>query len=124
MDHSAPTPFSVAVESMNGNAVVVLAGELDMDTAPQLIRILEPLVEKGPTEIVLDFSGVTFVDSSGIAVLVGSQNQLSEQGRRIRVRAPRPQALRVFEVTGLTGFMGSDRDAAPKADPDSAVTNP
>jgi anti-anti-sigma factor len=121
MTCASSTPFSAALQSLDGNAVVVLVGELDMDTAPQLVRVLDPLLEAGPAEIVLDFSGVTFIDSSGIAVLVGAQNHLDAQERHLRVQAPRPQALRVFEITGLSGFMHSDDQWAAKSEPNQAI---
>jgi anti-sigma B factor antagonist len=121
MTYASSTPFSAALQSLDGNAVVVLAGELDMDTAPQLVRVLDPLLEAGPAEIVLDFSGVTFIDSSGIAALVGAQNKLQGQQRYLRVQAPRPQALRVFEVTGLSGFVHSDDECSATGEADRAA---
>lgn len=112
LHRSSAVPFSTVLQNLNGNAVVVLAGELDMDAAPQLVEVLDPLLSKGPADIVLDFSGVSFIDSSGIAVLVRAENRLREQGRHIRVRSPRSQALRVFEVTGLTEFVRQDGEQA------------
>lgn len=106
MDGWSSTPFSAALQSLDGSAVIVLIGELDMDTVPELAGVLDPLVENGPSEVVLDFSGLSFIDSSGIAILVGAQNRLRDQGRRLVVRSPRSQAVRVLEITGLSGFVG------------------
>jgi anti-anti-sigma factor len=100
--------FSAAVDSMDGSAVVVVRGELDMDTAPELGRVLEPLITHGPKEIVLDFSEVSFLDSSGIATLIANQNRLREQGRSLSIHDPLPQVLRVLTVTALTEFLGVD----------------
>lgn len=124
MTDSLSVPFSAALQHMDGNAVVVLVGELDMDTAPELTRVLEPLLDKGPAEIVLDFSGLTFIDSSGITVLVRSQNHLNQQSRQLRVRAPRRQAQRIFEITGLTAFVDHDSGPTTKSIPDAATARP
>jgi anti-anti-sigma factor len=108
MDDASSIPFSAALQSLDGKAVMVLIGELDMDTVPELTRALDPLVENGPSEIVLDFSALSFIDSSGIAALVGFQRRLDEQSRHLVVRSPQTQALRVFEITGLLGFTDVD----------------
>jgi anti-anti-sigma factor len=106
MDGWSSLPFSASLQSLDGSAVIVLVGELDMDTVPELTQVLDPLVENGPPEVVLDFSGLSFIDSAGLTALVGAQNRLNEQNRRLVVRSPRSQAVRVFEIVGLSDFIG------------------
>jgi anti-sigma B factor antagonist len=96
--------FSAAVGA-GDDSVVALAGELDMATAPELAGVLDAMVEEGPLEVVLDFSGLSFIDSSGIAVLVAIQHRLNELGRTLSIRAARPAAVRVFEIAGLVDFL-------------------
>jgi anti-sigma B factor antagonist len=84
---------------------VELTGELDMASSPDLADVLETVTENGPTEIVIDCSGLSFIDSSGLAVLVAAQNTLAEQGRRLSVHSARRHALRVFEIAGLQEFL-------------------
>lgn len=55
--------FSATIAHLDGNAVVVLLGELDMDSAPDLQHVLEELIAGGPPEIVLDLSSLDFMDS-------------------------------------------------------------
>ena len=98
-------PFSADLVHLDGNAVVVLVGELDLATAPLLTGVLDPLVEDGPPEIVLDCAALTFLDSSGITVLVRAQNRLSQMQRRLVVRAPRPTVLRGLEITGVVKLL-------------------
>jgi anti-sigma B factor antagonist len=97
--------FSAKVSGLDGDSLVVLAGELDMATAPELAGVLSHLVVKGPHDVTLDFSDLTFIDSSGIAVLVDAQHRLGEVGRQLSIRAPRRTALRVFEIAGLLDFL-------------------
>ena len=101
----SPNSLSVNLMYPDGNAVVVVAGELDLDSAPRLSRELESLIESGPPEVVIDFSDLSFVDSSGLAVLVSAQKRLVQQERHLAIRGARPAALRLFEITGLTDLL-------------------
>lgn len=103
--------FSATIVALNGTADVLLLGELDMDTASELRAVLDPLIESGPSEIVLDCNGLTFIDSSGIAALIAVQKRLGPKGRRLIVRSPRPMIRKVLEVTDLLEYLnvqGSD----------------
>jgi len=84
---------------------VVLLGELDMDSAPDLQHVLEELIAGGPPEIVLDLSNLDFMDSSGLAVLISCRQRLHEKGRRLRVRSLKPNVVRVFAAmaSAVTG---------------------
>jgi anti-sigma B factor antagonist len=108
-------PFSVTVVRSGTDAVVMLAGELDMATAPDLADVLESLVAGGPGEIVVDLAGLSFVDSSGLAVFVTTQTALHEQGRRLSLRSPRRHAVRVFEIAGLIEFLDVQTEPDPEA---------
>ena len=98
-------PFSATVVGLNGVADVLLLGELDIDTASELRAVLDPLVENGPGEIVLDCNGLSFIDSSGIAALISAQKRLGSKGRRLVLRSPRPMIVKVLEVTDLIDFL-------------------
>jgi anti-sigma B factor antagonist len=106
-----PTNFSADVVHLDGNAVIALVGELDMASAPDLSSVLEPLVVDGPSELVLDLSGLSFLDSSGLALLALAQQRLCVQGRSLRIRSPQRGALRVFEISGLTEILNVDLSA-------------
>ena len=102
--------FSADLALVETDAVVVLRGELDLASTPQLERVLDPLVSHGPPEIVLDCAALSFLDSSGIAVLVNVQSRLGQQDRQLIVRAPQANVLRVLEVTGLMDFLHVDSE--------------
>jgi anti-anti-sigma factor len=97
--------FSAIVVVQDDACVVMLSGELDMVSAPELARVLNSVPESGPAEVVLDFSKLSFIDSSGIAVLMEAQNRLEESDRRLSVHSARRHAMRVFEISGLLGFL-------------------
>lgn len=102
---SSAEGFSAKVVGSGGNTVVSLTGELDMATAPHLTGVLGPLVEHGPEEVVLDFSDLSFIDSSGIAALVDTQHRLGEQGRHLAIHNALEGSVRVFEIAGLIDFL-------------------
>jgi anti-sigma B factor antagonist len=69
--------FRVDVETSNGLAVVVVAGELDLYTAPELRERLARVDEGGAEHVVLDLSQVTLVDSMALGVLLGAKKRLA-----------------------------------------------
>jgi anti-sigma B factor antagonist len=101
---TVPEVFSASL-TLNGDATVALAGELDMATAPLLESTLAAVVSQGPDEVVLDFTSLSFVDSSGVAVLVNTQHRLAEQGRTLSIKGAGPNAMKVFEIAGLVDFL-------------------
>ena len=70
-----------------GDARVAVVGELDMATAPQLTDVIEALASTGPPRVVVDLSGVSFMDSSGIGALCQAQSTL-EAGGGVLVLGP------------------------------------
>ncbi len=81
----------------DGAPVVVLRGELDFATAPIAEASLAPVLQRAPERLVFDLTGVSFLDSSGIAVLVRS----THHANTVAVRNPSDVVRRVIECTGL-----------------------
>lgn len=79
--------------------VLKISGELDVATAPDLQSALEGLTGT-PGDIRLDVSGLEFMDSSGLKVLVFAARSLGERGRLVLVH-PSPPVARVLELSGL-----------------------
>jgi len=80
--------------------VVSPDGALDLGSAPRLKRTLAELIGEQCTRIVIDLSRVTFMDSTALGVLVGIGRRLGADGV-LAVAAPSPQAVTLFELTGL-----------------------
>jgi len=72
-----------------------------MATAPRLQEHLQPLRPPEVTEVVLDLSSLDFLDSTGIAVIVGALKRLREGGGELRVAGASGPVATVFETTGL-----------------------
>ncbi len=96
------TPFGMEVSGAPAAPVVVVHGEIDVATSPQLRTELNALLAGGARDITLEFAGVSFVDSSGLGVLVGTYKRMREEGEgSIRILGTQPSVRKVFEITGL-----------------------
>lgn len=83
-----------------------LCGELDHHGAKGLLNCLEREIERTlPLVLVLDFSGVTFMDSSGIAVALRGWQRMREMGGTVTLRHVASQPRKVFEASGVGRMM-------------------
>ena len=91
--------FTVTEEA--GRTVVSIAGEIDLATSSSLGECLE--AHAGI--VVIDLAKVTFIDSSGLGVLVRERKRVRSRSGDLRLRAPQDHVRRVFEVTGLSELL-------------------
>jgi anti-sigma B factor antagonist len=82
-------------------AAVVVRGEVDMATAPQLREELTGLVDSGVTRLVLDCRDLQFLDSSGIGVLIAVHKLLDDSGS-LTLQAPPAHVRKVLDLTGVS----------------------
>jgi anti-anti-sigma factor len=103
---SSPAPFSLSVDEQRDRAVIAVAGELDLATAPQLEQELLPRLRDGG-HTVLDLRALDFMDSTGVRVIVAAHLAAQEHGGRFALmRSPRDGAVgRVLEISGLDGML-------------------
>jgi anti-sigma B factor antagonist len=80
---------------------LVLAGELDLATAPELERMTELSCADGAGELVLDLSGLSFIDSTGLRAILMAREQCEEHGCELFLTPGPPAVQRLFELTGL-----------------------
>jgi anti-sigma B factor antagonist len=85
--------------------VVAPSGEVDLITSPTLARRLLALVDEGKTHLVVDLSKVTFMDSTGIGVLLNAVRRLGRHKGRLVLVCPTDRILRPFEISGLVGYL-------------------
>ena len=88
--------------SANGDwMVLTVAGEVDLNTAPQLKERINGMITQGHSNLVVDLEGVEFMDSTGLSALVSGLMRTSEIGGGMAVVCTRPQVLRLLALTGL-----------------------
>jgi len=88
----------------SGAPVLVARGEIDVYTSPDFRRELQQLVATDSATVVVDFSAVDFIDSSGLGVLVGALKRMRERDGTIALRGMTPSTQKVFDITGLTSL--------------------
>ena len=96
-----PGELQVVVLGEKRSYEVHLHGELDMSTATELRERLLGLASEGPTQVTVDLSQLSFVDSTGLSVLITGLKRLRQQGGDMALRSPTPATRRVLEITGL-----------------------
>ena len=92
------TALQITTTSQNGHTRIDLAGELDLATAPDLEHALETQLATAVTDVVLDLRGVTFIDSSGLRVVLVASRSAADEGRRLIVVPGDGQVLRVIQL--------------------------
>jgi anti-sigma B factor antagonist len=92
--------------------VIALAGEIDLAIAPAIRAELAPLLDAQPPLLLVDMSGVGFIDSSGIALLVEAFQRQQEHGGRFGLFGLRDNVLDVFQITSLDQILGVHPDEA------------
>jgi anti-sigma B factor antagonist len=94
----------VRVETEPDAVIVYVGGEVDLGSAPTLEETLGDL----SGVVIVDLRDVTFLDSSGMGLLVGQRNRLAKEGGDLRLRAPGDLARRTLELTGLSDLLEPD----------------
>ncbi len=91
----------ISMEIESGQVVCRISGDLDASSSPRLRSALAEQLEAG-SDVVVDLSGLGFVDSSGLGVLVGALKRFGAGGHALSLRAPTASFHRVLETTGLS----------------------
>jgi anti-sigma B factor antagonist len=93
----------VSVSRFGADSFVVAAGgELDLFTSERLREKLAEALELGARRILVDLTGVSFMDSTALGVLVGAAKMLQSSGGQMVLVADDPRVTRAIEITGLT----------------------
>jgi anti-anti-sigma factor len=94
--------FTIATEALDGGFVVRLQGELDLASAETAARELERVQASEHSPLTLDLSNLTFIDSTGIRLVLDVDKRGREAGGELRLIRGPDQIQRIFELTGLT----------------------
>ena len=110
-DTSHPVvPFNLHVEEGEEAHRVIVSGELDAATGPRLRSVLSELAGRatanGGRNVIVDVSGVRFMDSTGLGVIVKSAGQLRRSERQLRVTGADERVRGVFETAGMGSLLG------------------
>lgn len=111
--------LQVRISTDGGEMTAYLSGEIDHHTAAEMREIIDSSAEqKKPTVLRLDFSGVTFMDSSGIGLIMGRYRMMSLLGGKTLVENVPKSMERMMQLSGLSALnlikTGSEKDEAIK----------
>jgi anti-anti-sigma factor len=100
--------LTIDVDEQGDRLVLTLRGELDPHTAPQLRSRIDEALANGKVDLVLDLAGVTFIDSSGLRVVLRAHSEAGERNGRLVLRSPSATARRLLDITGLVDHIELD----------------
>jgi anti-anti-sigma factor len=106
VDEAQPAPIAVTgLTGADGELVITIAGELDMSNVDVARNRLDGFLAAGPTSIVVDLAELTFMDSSGIALLI----QTASRVEHLSLRHVPGLVERVLEATGVAQLLAVER---------------
>ena len=94
-------PFRCDVARDGNDLRITLEGELDIATSPQVDAVLREPCENGVRRRVLDLAGLTFMDSSGLRIILSAHATARREGPSLVLVPGPPSVQRVFEITGM-----------------------
>src|SRR4029077_5679465 len=95
----------------HGTPLLEVSGEVDLSNVAALRTVLDGVAAGHPGRLVLDMSGVTFIDSSGIHALIDAAQRIGS----VSLRSPSWQVRRLVETMGLTSVLSLERCPRPRA---------
>ncbi len=97
--------MDITVRGFEANYIIDVAGEIDLYNAFQLKDTVQSMIEKKIDVFILNLRKVTYVDSSGIGLLLSINAMLAQKGMQFRIVRVPPMVMRVMELTRLKGFL-------------------
>ncbi|NLL17857.1 MAG: anti-sigma F factor antagonist [Clostridia bacterium] len=92
--------------TMDGSLVVKVKGELDLLTAETFRNLVERELNRGRAQnLILDMEHVSFIDSSGLGVILGRYRRIREQGGTMAIVGVKPHVKRILELAGIMGII-------------------
>jgi anti-sigma B factor antagonist len=88
--------------------VLPLEGEIDLHVSPRVERALASIIKGRPNHVVVDLSGVTFIDSSGLAALVHAKQSIEGYGGKLALSGINDCVRPIFEMARLDQFFVID----------------
>ncbi len=94
--------MNIDIKSVNGHAIAVLNGEIDHHNAQEIRSQLDKyILTVQPPELIIDFGNITFMDSSGIGLIMGRSRLMHKFGGNLEICNPQPYIRRVLKLAGM-----------------------
>lgn len=115
IDRPTSDLVTIDVTDVGSDVRLTASGEIDSTSAPVLKDRLDALLSGTTSDLAVDLTGVTFLDSAGLCVLAAGYRRASAEGRRIRVLASSRAVIRPLQITGLWDLLQVEKVAAAPA---------
>ena len=112
---SAAGSFSISSRRLEDGILVALSGEIDLKTAPVAEDELQR-AEQSESRIVLDLAEVSFMDSTGLRMVIAADQRLRERGGSLRILHVAPQVSRLFELVGISEHLNIEAGQKTRLD--------
>jgi anti-sigma B factor antagonist len=93
--------MQLKIEDKNGVAVCAIMGDIDINSSPELKKSFDQIIKAKKDKVLVNFSGVDYVDSSGLATLVEILKNMRSFGGKLKLAALSQKVLGLFEITKL-----------------------
>lgn len=109
----------INIEIFRGALLARPVGELDLASADSFRTALDNALDDNKVgHLIVNLSGISYIDSSGLGVLLGRYKRVASSGGRVSLVAARPQVRKILELSGLLRIMGeynSEEEALSRA---------
>lgn len=95
------TEMKIAEEMHNGTIICHPEGEININNSSQLRKAFDEIIKRNEKKVLVDFSGVSYIDSSGLATLIEMFQRLKKIGGRIRFSGMDSKVKNIFEIVKL-----------------------
>ena len=103
--------MGVEITHENGTMTAFVSGEIDHHAAADMRMTIDGELERTmPEVLVFDMSGVTFMDSSGVGLVLGRTRTVKQWGGRVRISDPSERAEKILRLSGLGGLIAKRKE--------------
>ena len=96
--------MEITTTNREGKTILSINGRVDTSTAPELEQAINTEIGHGNRKILLDFSGVSYISSGGLRVLLATAKNLKNPGDKFGICSLQPEVLKVFKLAGFTSI--------------------
>jgi anti-sigma B factor antagonist len=94
----------LSTKTENGSRIISIAGRIDTATAPSLEQAINAEIANGNRKVLLNFSGVTYISSGGLRVLLSTAKKLKGAGDHFGLCCLAPEVLKILKLAGFTSI--------------------
>jgi len=94
----------ISTKTQGSSIIISIAGRIDTATAPALEQAINTVIANGSRKLLLNFSGVSYISSGGLRVLLSTAKKLKGDGDRFGLCCLSPEVLKILKLAGFTSI--------------------